>query len=81
MEYASPGFAHAAAGCKMPVDVRKADAFSAGALLYEVLAGQLPCPLPEDAPDSEYSAYFDRRVCDLPRWADCMVMLAVDAIH
>ncbi len=62
IQYACPGFAHAGAGHREPVNLRKGDSFSAGVLLYVLLTGTLPTPLPEEAPYAEYSAYFSRRV-------------------
>ena len=60
--YACPGFMHAAVGRRSPVKLAKADAYSAGATLFEVLTGRLPAPLPVDAGYPDYSHYFDRRV-------------------
>ena len=60
--YACPKLMLAAVGRRQPVDLRKADAYSAGATLHEVLTGRLPTPLANDAGYQEYARYFDRRV-------------------
>jgi len=60
--YACPKFMLAAVGRRQPVDLRKADAYSAGATLHEVLTGRLPTPLASDAGYADYEQYFDRRV-------------------
>ena len=63
IQYACPGFVYAIGGFPlMPVNLRKADAYSAGATLFEMMAGHLPVPLAEDASDAEYVNYFERRV-------------------
>ena len=67
--YACPKFMLAAVGRRQPVDLRKADAYSAGATLHEVLTGRLPTPLANNAGYHDYARYFDRRVSRCRTWS------------
>ena len=57
--FACPGMVYATVGRWQPVDLDKADAYSAGCTLYQLLTGLLPAPLSELARYSDYAAYYD----------------------
>ena len=59
--YACPSFVHNMKGLRQRVDLRKADAYSAGASIYEVLTGQLPLPLHDSAEYDDITNYFLRQ--------------------
>ena len=60
--YTSPGFMHAEAGSGAPVNLAKADSYSVGATLYQILTGRAPVPAADDWVYADYSRHFARRV-------------------
>ena len=60
--FACPGMVYAAVGRWQPIDLEKADAFSAGCTLYQLLTGRLLAPLSGLAQYCDYAEYYDRLV-------------------
>ena len=60
--YASPAFIHAEVGCRNPVNLAKADSYSVGATLYQILTGLAAWPTAEVADFADCSRHFRRRV-------------------
>ncbi len=60
--YASPAFIHAAVGSRTPVNLAKADSYSVGATLFEILTGRAALPTGQHESFPNYSRHFRRRV-------------------